>query len=162
MAATITVRVYTSTNAGTESGSVTGVDFISADNATNSLANRQANPITVGTNSFEKWVKLKVDAAPANAVTNFRLWGDGAVQTSTTLNFTVAYVTGTTPVASASTIANTTFTNFTAGNKALWDAASYTATNATTKYAVFQLVVDSTAGPGNWTQETFNFSYDET
>ncbi len=30
---------------------VTGIDFISADNATNSLANRQANPITVGTRS---------------------------------------------------------------------------------------------------------------
>jgi hypothetical protein len=154
--------VYTSTNAGTESAAVSGIDFISADNATNSLANRQANPITVGTNSYEKWLKLKVDTAPANAVTNFKIWGDGAVQTSTTLMWTGAYVTGTTPVATASTIANTTFTNFTSGNKGTWDSASYSATNATTKYAVFQLQVDSTCGPGNWTQETVNYSYDET
>ena len=162
MAASLSVRVYTGSAAGTESASVTGIDFISADNATNSLANRTANPITVGTNSYEKWLKLKVDTAPANAVANFKIWGDGAVQTSTTLNWTGAYTTGTTPVATASTIANSTFTNFTSGNKGTWDSGSYSATNATTKYAVFQLVVDSTCGPGNWTQETINFSYDET
>ena len=162
MAASLSVRVYTAAAAGTESAVVTGIDFVSIDNATNSLGNRTANPITVGTNSYEKWLKLKVDTAPANGVTNFKIWGDGAVMTSTTLNFTAAYVTGTTPTTAASTIANTTFTNFTAGNKATWDSTSYTATNATTKYTVFQLVVDSTAGPGNWTQETINFSYDET
>lgn len=162
MAASLSVRVYTGASAGTESGAVTGLDMISADNATNSLANRTSNPITVGTNSYEKWIKLKVDTIPANGVTNFKIWGDGAVMTSTTLNFTAAYITGTTPTTAASSIANTTFTNFTSGNKATWDSASYTNTNATTKYCVFQLVVDSTAGPGNWTQETVNFSYDET
>ena len=162
MAASLSVRVYTGSAAGTESAVVTGIDFISADNATNTLANRQANPITVGTNSFEKWIKLKVDTAPANGVTNFKIWGDGAVQTSTTLNWTGSYTTGTTPVATTSTVANTTFTNFTAGNKGTWDSASYTATNATTKYTVFQLQVAADCGPGNWTTETINYSYDET
>jgi hypothetical protein len=108
MAASLSLRVYTSTNAATESGVVTGIDFISADNATNSLGNRQANPITVGTNSYEKWLKLKVDTAPANSVSNFKIWGDGGVMTSTTLNWTGSYITGTTPVATSSTIANTT------------------------------------------------------
>lgn len=162
MAASLTVRVYTSTNAGTESGAVTGIDLISADNATNTLANRQANPITVGTVSYEKWIKLHVTTAPANGVTNFKIWGDGAVSTSTTLMFTANYSTGTTPVNTTSSIANTTFTNFTSANKATWDTASYSATNATTKYAVFQLQVDSTANPGNWGQETISYSYDET
>lgn len=162
MAASLSVRVYTGSAAGTESGAVTGIDLISADNATNSLANRQANPISVGTNSYEKWLKLKVDTAPANGVTNFKIWGDGAVQTSTTLFWTGQYVTGTTPVATASTIANTNFNGFTAGNKGTWDTNNYTATNATTRYSVFQLQVDSTCGPGNWTQETVNYSYDET
>jgi len=162
MAATVTVRVYTGTDAGTESGAVSGIDLISADNATNSLANRQANPINVGTTSYEKWLKAKVDAAPANAVANFKMWGDGAVQTSTTLYATGAYVTGTTPTNAASSIANADFTGYTAGNKMTWDTNSYSATNATTQYAVFQLDVDATAGPGNWTQETVNYSYDET
>jgi hypothetical protein len=161
MAASLSLRVYTSSGP-TESAVVTGADLISADNATNSLANRQANPITVGNNSYEKWLKLKVDTAPANAVTNFKIWGDGAVMTSTTLKFTAAYVTYQQGTTAASTIANTTFVNFTSGNKATWDSASYSATNATTKFVVFQLVVDSTAGAGNWTQETVNYSYDET
>ena len=162
MVATLTLRVYTSTNAATESSAVTGIDLISADNATNSLANRQANPITVGTNSYEKWLKLKVDAIPDNGVTNFLAWMDGTVDSSTTLMVTGDYVTGTTPVATASTIADTDFTNFTSGNKLTWDTASYTATNATTDYLVMQLQVDSDASPGNWTQETISFSYDET
>ena len=162
MAATLTFRVYTGSSAGTESASVTGVDFISADNATNSLANRQANPITVNTNSYEKWVKMKVDAIPANSVGNFKAWGDGTVMTSTTLMWTGNYTTGTTPTTATSTVANTTFTNFTAGNKLTWDAATYAATNATTKYLVMQLQVAASAGPGNWTQETISVSYDET
>src|SRR3989304_7356946 len=162
MAATLTVRVYTGSAAGTESASVTGIDFISADNATNSLGNRTANPIDVGTNSYEKWLKLKVDAAPANGVTNFKIWGGGAVQTSTTLMWTGQYITGVTPVATASTKANTNFNGFTSGNKGTWDTNSYAATNATTQYTVFQLVVDSPCGPGNWTQETISFGYDET
>jgi hypothetical protein len=162
MAASLSVRVYTGASAGTESAVVTGIDFESADNATNSLANRQANPITVATNSYEKWLKLKVDTAPANGVTNFKIWGDGAVQTSTTLMWTGAYITGTTPTTGSSSIANTTFNNFTSGNKGTWDSSSYTATNATTRYAIFQLQVAADCGPGNWTQETINFSYDET
>jgi hypothetical protein len=141
---------------------VTGIDLVSADNATNSLGNRQANPINVGSQSYEKWLKLKVDTAPANGVTNFLIWGDGAVQTSTTLFWTGRYVTGATPVATVSAVADTNFNGFTSGNKGVWDTASYSATNATTKYSVFQLAVDSTAGPGNWTQETVNYSYDET
>jgi|ERR1041385_1073893 hypothetical protein len=162
MAASLSFRVYTGASAGTESAVVTGIDLESADNATNTLGNRQANPITVGTNSYEKWLKMKVDTAPANAVTNFKIWGDGAVQTSTTLMVTGAYVTGATPTTATSTVANTTFVNFTAGNKLTFDSASYSATNATTKYFVFQLQVDATCGPGNWTQEIASVSYDET
>jgi hypothetical protein len=162
MTAALSVRVYTGSAAGTESAAVTGIDLESADNATNSLANRQANPINVGGQSYEKWLKLKIDTAPANAVANFKIWGDGAVMTSTTFFWTGAYVTGTTPVATVSSIANTNFTGFTSGNKGTWDTNSYSATNATTRFSVFQLAVDATAGPGNWTQETVNYSYDET
>jgi hypothetical protein len=162
MAATLTFRVYTGSAAGTESAAVTGIDYISADNATNTLGNRQTNPIAVGGQSYEKWMKMKVDTAPANSVSNFEVWGDGTVMTSTTLMWTGNYTTGTTPTNAASTIANTTFTNFTAGNKMTWDAASYSATNATTQYLVSQLQVAASAGPGNWTQETISVSWTET
>lgn len=163
MAATVTLRVYTGTNAGTQSGSVTGVDMISADNATNSLANRQANPIVAGTRSFEKWLKLNFDVPPANGITNIQIWGDGAVDTSATLYFTGNYITGATPVSTTSTVANANFNTYTSGNKATWDGTAYTAvTNQTTRYAVFQLAIDATRGPGPITQETISYSWDET
>jgi hypothetical protein len=162
MVASLTVRVYTGASAGTESAAVSGIDLISDDNDTNSLANRQANPITVGTTSYEKWIALKVDTAPSNEVYNFQIWGDGGVTTSTTLYFTGNYVTGTTPTDGTSTIADTDFTSYTAGAKATWDSGTYSATNDVTNFAVFQLDVDADANPGNWTQETISYSYDET
>jgi hypothetical protein len=163
MAATLTLRVYTGASAATQSAAVTGIDFISADNATNDLANRQANPITVGTASYEKWLRLYIDTAPANGVTNFKIWGDGAVQTSTTLYFTGNYVTGTTPTNATSSIAATSFVAYSSsGSAATWDTASYKTVGSYTKYVVFQLAVGADCGPGNWGQETISYSYDET
>ena len=163
MAAVLTVRVYTGATAGTESAAVTGIDLLGdADNATNTLANRQAHPIDAGSQSYEKWLKLKIDTPPANGVTTFQVWGDGAVQTSTTLFWTGAYVTGVTPTSGVSAKAATSFATYTSGNKGSWDTNSYSATNATTQFAIFQLAVDATCGPGNWGQETINYSYSET
>lgn len=140
---------------------LTGIDLISADNALNTLSNRQSYPITVGTNSYEKWVRLKIATAPSNGVGNFLIWGDGAIDTSTTLAFTCNYVTYQTATNSTSTIANRSFTSFTASSKATWHSVTISATGSYTNYAVFQLQVGATAGPGNWTQETVSYSYDE-
>lgn len=163
MAATLVLSVKNGSGSGTWTDNVAGIDLISADNSINSLANRQAYPITVGNNSFEKWVALKITATPTNYVTNFKMWGDGAVDTTTTLAFTAGYVTYQQPTATASTVANANWTSYTSGAKATWDTTTYTSSNINsyTKFAVFQLQVGSTAGPGNWTQETVNYSYDE-
>lgn len=161
MAATVTIRVNTGTDAGTESSSVSGIDLISADNATNSSANRSANPITAGEKSYEKWVTAKVDVAPDNAVSNFQLWGDGNVQQSTSLYVGVT-ATGVTPTSSDSTVATNNWTNYTSGNKFGWHATNMTGVGSTTDFAVFQLDVDADASAGNWSQETINYSYDET
>lgn len=162
MAATLVVSVSNGSTP-TVTDSVAGVDLESADNATNTLANRQANPITVGTNSYEKWIRLKVTATPANYVQSFKVWFNSTVDTSTTFNFTGAYVTYQIGTTATSTIANTNATTFTTGNKATWDVQQFTAgqTGVYTKYLVLQLRVDATAGPGNWTQQTVNYSYDE-
>ena len=162
MAATLVLSVSTSSGP-TVTDAVTGIDLESADNATNTLANRQANPITVGTNSYEKWIRLKITATPANYVQSFKVWFNSTVDTTTTLNFTGAYVTYQVGTTAASTIANANATTYTAGNKAAWDVAQYTLgqLNAYTKYLVMQLAVGATAGPGNWTQQTVNYSYDE-
>lgn len=163
MTAVVNVNVRTGSGAGTLSGSVGGIDLISADNATHSLANRQANPITVGTNSYEKWVTLRIESGIDNYVRNFKIWGDGGVDSSTTLAFTAGYVTYSQGTTATSGIANVSFTTYTAGNKADWDTTTYTSTDvpANTKYAVFQLQVAATASAGTWTTETINYSYEE-
>ena len=162
MTATLSLRVQTGASPGSQSSAVTGADLISADNATNSLANRTANPVTVGTNSFEKFIRLHIDVVPANAVANFKIWGDGAVASNTTLMWAGNVTSYTTPTASASSVATTDFTTVTSGAKGTWDAGSYSALNANTKYTVFQLQVAPGATPGNWGTETISFSYDET
>lgn len=160
MAASVSVRVYTSTNAGTQSSAVTGIDFISADNATNSSANRVANPITAGNNSFEKWIKLYVDTAPDNQIDNIQFWTDGSIDANTTLDVGVT-ATGATPTASTSSVATTDATTYTSGSKLTWDAGPYTTTGAIDDYLVLQLQTTASAAAGNWTQETLNYSYDE-
>ena len=161
MAATLVLRV--STGSTPDVATVTGIDLISADNSTNSLANRQANPITVGTNSYEKWVRLMITATPANYVQSFKVWFNSTVDTSTTLYFTGGFVTYQQGTTETSTIANAVSTAWTSSTKADWDLAQYTAgqLNAYTKYLVMQLAVGATAGPGNWTQQTVNYSYQE-
>lgn len=162
MVAALSLRVQFGTSPGTQSSAVTGADLISADNATNTLANRQAFPITVGTRSYEKFIKLYVDTAPANGVTNFKIWGDGTVAANTTLWWGGAVSSYTTPVSTASSVATTDFTTVTSGAKGTWDTAAYTTIGNTTKYSVFQLEVSSGATPGNWPTETVSYSYDET
>ena len=160
MAATVTIRVNTGTNAGTESGAVTGIDFISADNATNSLANRTANPITAGNRSYEKWVTARIDVAPDNQCNNFKFWTDGAVQSETTL-YVGTTATGATPTASASSVATTDATTYTSGSKLTWHAGNLTSVGNTTDFLVLQLSTTASAAAGNWTQETLSYSYDE-
>ncbi len=160
MAASVTIRVNTAASAGTESPAVTGIDLISADNATNSLENRVANPVQAGSNSYEKWVTARVDEAPDNYVSDFEAWGDGSVQSSTTLNAGVT-ATGATPTSSTSSVATNAWTSYTSGAKLNWHATNLTGVGSTTQFLVFQLVVDADAAAGNWTQETINYSYNE-
>lgn len=169
MAATVTVNVYTGTNAATESAAVTGIDFISADNATNSLGNRTTFPVTVGTNSFSKAVRLKITVAPSNGITNVLFWTDGTGQANVGLRAKLAQGTGgATPGTGGVTNTATALTSdadaytYTSGAKGTWDAASYVTVNNVTKALILQLQPTGAATPGNWTQETLSYSYDET
>jgi len=160
MAATVTIRVNTGASAGTQSGAVSGIDLISADNATNSTTNRQTYPITAGGKSYEKWITARVDVAPDNYVNNFELWGDGAVQSSTAL-YVGKTASGVTPTNSDSTVATNAWTGYLTGSRFAWHATNMTGIGSVTDFAVFQLDVNADAAAGNWTQETINYSFDE-
>jgi len=160
MAASVTIRVNTGSDAGVESEAVTGIDLISADNATNNLTNRQNNPITAGDRSYEKWLTAKLDETPDNYVESFEVWGDGEVDANTTLFIGVTQ-TGVTPTSGASAVANSNYTTYTSGNKFSWHTARLETTNDTTDFLVLQLDTAEAASAGNWTQETINYSYSE-
>ena len=160
MAATVTIRVNTGTTASAQSSAQTGIDLVSIDDPVNTAPNRAANPITASEKSYEKWCTARVDAAPDNQVNNFQLWGDEAVQSSTSL-FLGKTDTAATPTSNDSTIATNDFTAYAVGTKFAWHATNMTGIGSTTDYAVFQLDVDADAAAGNWTQETVSFSFDE-
>lgn len=159
MAATVTIRVLTGAGESM-SDAVSGIDLISADNDTNSLANRTSNPITAGSRSYEKWLQARVDVAPDNYVKEFKVWGDGTVQAETTLYYGV---TGTyaEPTSGDSAVATTDFTNAVSGAKATWHNGELSGVGDLTDYLVFQLDTTVSAAAGNWTQETINYEYKE-
>jgi hypothetical protein len=167
MVATVTLRVYTGSTASTESAAQTGIDLISADNATNSSGNRTSNPVVTGTNSYEKHLRLKLDVAPANSVGNIKFWTDGSGVSNVSFRAKLAVGTGgatpgtgdTTPSASAMSGDVDAYT-LTSGAKGTWDAGSWSTINNVTKALLLQLQPNASATPGNWT-ETLSYSYDE-
>lgn len=161
MTAAVSIRVFTGANAATMSGAVTGIDMVNADNALNSLANRNNFPIPAGGRSFEKWLKLHVDAAPANKISNLRAWGDGTPPADATM-FVGTASAGATPTNAPSTVATDDLADFTSGAKLDWDVTNdLVDVGDTSDYLVLQLAIDAGAGPGNIGTETLSYSYDE-
>ena len=149
MAASVSIRVCTGASCGVTSNTVTGIDLISADNATNSTANRAANPITAGQKSYDKWLIAYVDAAPDNAVDNFGAYGVGSVQASTHLYVGKTSAAGT-PTSGDSPIGTNDFTGYTSGNKFAWHATDMTGVGSKSDFLVFQLDVDADAAAGKF------------
>jgi hypothetical protein len=172
MAATLGLFVYSGTNGATESsGAVTGISFFGSTGTAadlNTLGARQADPITVGSNSVDKQLRLKITAAPANAVTNFKFWTDGSGTSNVALRAKVIGTGGATPGTGGATPSTTALTGdadaytYTSGSKLTWDSASYSSTGNVTKALQLQLQPNASASAGNWPQETLNYSYDET
>lgn len=167
MAASLSVRVYTGTNAATESEAVTSIAFLSIDSAASDTTTQQNNPVQAGTASYEKHLRLKIDTAPSVSVSNFKWWTDGAGTANVALRAKEAVGTGgaspgsgdTTPSNSPMTGDIDAYTR-TAAAKGTWDAGSYATAGHVTKALLLQLQPASNAAPGPWS-ETINYSYDE-
>lgn len=161
MAATITMRGCTGTNAGTQAD-ITAITYRSND----SVVNDSNNPITIpssGTNhSYEKWILWEVDVAPDNQCTNFKYWGPGTAPGTGLTVFAGTTATGVTPVNTDSTVATTQQdTNYSSSGSSLAISGTLAAIDDETDYLVLQLDVESTATQGDMTQQTYYYSYDE-
>lgn len=154
-------------DAGTEADITgTGIDFITADNCTNSSGNRTTNPITIPAAgfaySYEKWLKFELGTTePDTQVTNFKFWGGGsAPEAGVVLDYYKVYNTATTPGLATTNSAYTAVTSATAGNKQAITGTLNTQGEAT-QFIVMMLEVSTGASQGNMAQQTYNYSYDE-
>jgi len=132
--AVATLRVYTGTNAGTESASVDGVDLVSVDNAVNSAQNREDNAVVPGTNSFEKWLRIKLETPNSHVLSNFWVERVGDLPDGVVVKMGVTD-TAATPTASTSTIATNTMSE---NRRYFFDMGEYDTANDTTRYLVLQ------------------------
>jgi len=155
--ATATLRVYTGTNAGTESASQTGIDLISVDNAVNTTQNRSDNEVAPGTNSFEKWLRIKIDTANGHTLTNFWIERDGDLPDGVVIKMGVTD-TAASPTASTSTVATTTMSS---GRRYIFDTNSYDANNDTTRYVVVQEQVAGSASGGSIESQDFEIGWSQ-
>lgn len=172
MAATISVRVYTGTNAATESSAQTGISFLSIDSSATDSTTRQNNPVVAGTNSYEKHLRWRVDAQPSVSVGNYKVWCATSAQANVGLRIKGSVGTGgaspgtgdSTPTATAMTGDASIYSYTSSGTALVVDSATYTgppATGTVSKATLLQLQPTASATPGAWTQHTISYSYDE-
>ncbi len=172
MAATITLHVWTGTNANVDGGSTPDFSFGTADDPTDDSGWRISNPITIpaagSAYSYEKYISACIGVVPSNNVGNFQIWGTAPAQTYPTgtcwLVGVAACAAGADPVVTSSTVATSSLGAATSGGKAEWDAASYAAAACQTAYVVHQLQVVGAACVGNWGGANgcaLSYSYDE-
>lgn len=139
MTATVSMRAYSGVNAGTESGPLTTVPLSSVDDATST------DPVAPGTRSFERWLRLRVDVAPAVGVANFWLTLAGTLPDGVSLLFGVAD-TPATPVDTVSAVATKQLTS---GQRFIFDADTLTDVGSHSRYVVVQEVVAADATTGD-------------
>lgn len=151
MTATVSVRAYYGTNAGTGSDPLTTIPLSSVDDATST------DSVAPGSRSFERWLRLTLDTAPAVGVANFWLLNAGDLPDGVSLLFGVTD-TPATPVDTVSSVATKTLT---AGQKFWWDMNTYAAEGDATRYLVIQEVAASDATTGAIPDQALSFGYVE-
>jgi hypothetical protein len=110
-----------------------------------------------GTRSFERWLRLRVDVAPAVGVANFWLKNTGDLPDGVSLLFGVTD-TPATPVSAVSQVATKTLTS---GQKFIFDAATLTDVGDHSRYVVIQEVVAADADSGAIPGQVLQFGYAE-
>jgi hypothetical protein len=155
--ATVTLRVYTGSGAGTESAAQVGIDLVSIDTAANTALDRSSHPVIAGTNSFEKWIRLKVGSANSHTLTDFWVERSGDLPDGAVVKMGVTD-TPVTPVATPSTVATTTMVD---GRRYIFDVNEYVADGDATRYLVLQEQVANTVPAGSIETQSFEIGWSQ-
>ena len=171
MAATVELKIYTGTNAGTEnpaSGDATNWNLMSTDAYDSTGTDYQTNRIQVpssGTNySYERWMRLRFSGT-FNLIDNIKAWHSAGTLSDANLDLLAGVTdTGATPTDSQSSVATTTLTGWDSEGEALdlTPSGGISSSPGYSKYLVVQLEVPSTVTtPGDIGTQTITFQYDE-
>lgn len=149
---TTTLRVYTGTNAGTQSAPQTGIALLSTDSAGTNPAAAEVAP---GTNSFEKWLRV-IDDGASGAPANYWIERSGDLPVGVVIKLGMTD-TPSTPTASTSAVATTTMTE---GRRYFFDAAAAEIDGGfASSYVVLQEQVAADADSGAIEQQVFTIGY---
>ena|SRR5690242_9811276 len=150
MTATLSLRAYTGTDAGTESSAQTAISLCAAD----ALSGGDVAP---GTRSYERWLRLRVDVPPAQGVTNFWLQNTGDLPDGVSLLFGITD-TPTTPVNTPSAVATM---DLQSGRRYIFDTNTYVEAGDTTRYVVIQEVAAADAVTGDIPEQALAWGWVE-
>ncbi len=163
MAATVKI-VEKNGAGGTQTDKTSGtIRFKNADNSTVDTSNRMVVPGSGSDWSFEKWLRLQVDVAPAVDLQNLKFYTDGANSFGTGINLWAKAVTSfATPAEATASAGYSSAFGYTSAAALSLGAGPFTGTGEKGDHAVLVLEVQSTAAPGLLSTETLTWSYDET
>jgi hypothetical protein len=141
----------------TVTDAITSIVFASLDsNIITTPTLQTANPITVGNNSFETWIRMKVTGVASNSLSAFGVYfsataptDNGGVSTYITMKF-ATNGTYATPTASASTVATTLCSTATSAPGTSFTAPANTV-GSYSGYVTQQMLTTSSATGGNTT-----------
>ena len=151
----ISLRCYTGAGAATESAAQTAIALLSVDAATVDPGSHMVSP---GTNSFEKYLAVKVDLADGHTYSDFYLelsTVSGALPSGVTIKVGTT-ATAATPTAATSTVALTTLT---AGRRYTFDTSVLDTAAQKTAYLVLQEQVAATAASGAIPQQAITVGW---
>jgi hypothetical protein len=165
----VPVLVFSESNSTgpTVTDNITSLQFASVDNNSNVSNLSINNPVAAGSNSFEKYLRMKVTTAATNSLSSFGLYTaagailDGGGNSGNVTPYDGVNVTYAAPVA-------TTSTNFASTPSTSAPGTSFTApanTNGSySAYFGFQVAVSSGASggnatvPSNWVNVQYTYS----
>jgi hypothetical protein len=171
MVATFRWKVYTGTNAATESpdaapgSNAANLNFMTADAYDSAGTDYQTYPITVPAAStaysYERWLRAHLSGT-FNLINNMKFWKSAGTLSDAALAIKAGTsLTGVTPVVTVSTIATADVPTVVGSALDPTPSGGLSAAGYS-KYIVMQLHVPSTVTtPGDIGSQTFTFRYDE-
>lgn len=168
MAAGHNLKIYTGTDAGTESpaGDATNWNLMSTDAYDSTGTTYQSNPIVVpdsGTAySYERWMKVEFTGT-FNSITNVKAWKSAGTLSDGNLSINAGETaTGVTPTDSASSVATSAIPTTEGTAIDITPSGGISSDGDKTDFLVAQLVVPSTVTtPGDIGTQTLTIQYDE-